>query len=91
MSNFEDTSLYSKGLEYYKKNQLDNSLSFLIKIKKKNLNTLKLISQIHLKKNNVYDAKVALKEILRLDNQSLFALNCLGDVNRLEKNFSDSK
>ena len=35
MSNFEDTSLYSKGLECYKKNQLDNSLSFLIKIKKK--------------------------------------------------------
>ena len=39
MSNFEDTSLYSKGLEYYKKNQLDNSLSFLNKIKK-NLNTI---------------------------------------------------
>ena len=91
MSNFEDTSLYSKGLEYYKKNQLDNSLSFLIKIKKKNLNTLKLISQIHLKKNNVYDAKVALKEILRLDNQSLFALNCLGDVNRLEKNYLEAE
>ena len=91
MYNFEDTSLYSKGLEYYKKNQLDNSLSFLIKIKKKNLNTLKLISQIHLKKNNVYNAKVALKEILRLDNQSLFALNCLGDVNRLEKNYLEAE
>ena len=42
MSNFKDESLYSKGLENYKKNQLDNSLDYLIKIKK-NLNTLKLI------------------------------------------------
>ena len=91
MSNFEDTSLYSKGLEYYKKNQLDNSLSFLIKIKRKNLNTLKLISQIHLKKNNVHNAKLALKEILKLDSQSLFALNCLGDVNRLEKNYLEAE
>ena len=42
MSNFEDTSLYSKGLEYYKKNQLDNSLSFLIKIKKKKFKHIKI-------------------------------------------------
>ena len=42
MSNFEDTSLYSKGLEYYKKNQLDNSLSFLIKIKKKKFEYIKI-------------------------------------------------
>ena len=43
MGNFKDEILYSKGVEYYKKSQLDNSLDFLIKIKKKNLNTLKLI------------------------------------------------
>ncbi len=35
MSNFKDESLYSKGLAYYKKNQLDNCLDHLIKIKKK--------------------------------------------------------
>ena len=35
MTNFRDESFYSKGLEYYKKNQLDNSLDFLVKIKKK--------------------------------------------------------
>ena len=46
MTNFKDEILYAKGLEYYKKNQLDNCLSFLLNIKKKNLNTLKLISQI---------------------------------------------
>ena len=34
---------------------------------------------------------MALKEILRLDNQSLFALNCLGDVNRLEKNYLEAE
>ena len=50
MSNFNDESLYSKGLEQFRKNQLDNSLNFLLNIKKKNLNTLKLISQIHIKK-----------------------------------------
>ena len=53
MSNFDDESLYSKGIEYYKKNQLDNCLDYLIKIKKKNLNTLKLISQIHIKKKTI--------------------------------------
>ena len=35
MGNFKDEILYSKGVEYYKKNQLDISLDFLIKIKKK--------------------------------------------------------
>ena len=35
MNKLNDESLYSKGLEYYKKNQLDNSLNFLNKIKKK--------------------------------------------------------
>ena len=62
MSNFNDESLYSKGLEQFKKNQLDNSLNFLLNIKKKNLNTLKLISQIHIKKNNIKSAKRTLNE-----------------------------
>ena len=35
MSNLNDESLYSKGLEQFKKNQLDNSLNFLLNIKKK--------------------------------------------------------
>ena len=91
MTNFEDKILYSKGLEYYKKNQLDNCLSFLIKIKKKNLNTLKLISQIHIKKNNLNDARVTLYEILSLDKKSFFAFNWLGDVNKLEKNYLDAE
>ena len=36
MTNFSDEELYSKGLEYYKNNELDNSLDILIQIKKKN-------------------------------------------------------
>ena len=91
MTNFKDEILYAKGLEYYKKNQLDNCLSFLLNIKKKNLNTLKLISQIHIKKNNFDDAKLTLNEILDLDKKSLFALNYLGDVNKLEKNYFDAE
>ena len=91
MNNFKDESLYSKGLEYYKKNQLDKCLGFLAKIKKKNLNTLKLISQIHIKKNNLNDARVTLNEILILDKESLFALNYLGDVSKLEKKYSDAE
>ena len=39
-----------QGLELYKKNQLDNSLKFLMRIENKDLNTLKLLSQIHIKK-----------------------------------------
>ena len=42
MSNFKDESLYSKGLENYKKNQLDNSLDYLIKIKKKKFKYIKI-------------------------------------------------
>ena len=91
MSNFKDESLYFKGLEYYKKNQLDNCLDYLIKIKKKNLNTLKLICQTHIKKNDIKNAKITLNEILSLDKESLFALNCLGDVNKLEKNYVDAE
>ena len=49
MRNFNDESLYTKGLEQFRKNQLDNSLDFLLSIKK-NLNTCKLISQIYIKK-----------------------------------------
>ena len=91
MSNLKDEGLYSKGVEYYKKNQLDNSLDLLVKIKKKNLNTLKLISQIHIKKNNNKNAKVVLNKILSLDKKSLFALNCLGDLNKLEKNYLNAE
>ena len=50
MVNLSDESLYSKGLEQFRKNQFDNSLGFLLSIKNKNLNTFKLISQIHIKK-----------------------------------------
>ena len=74
MGNFKDERLYSKGLEYYKKNQLDISLDFLIKIKKRNLNTLKLISQIHIKKNNIDNAKQALNEILSFDKEICFSI-----------------
>jgi len=91
MGNFKDEILYSKGVEYYKKSQLDISLDFLIKIKKKNLNTLKLISQIYIKKNNIDNAKQALNEILSFDKENLFALNYLGDVNKLEKNYLDAE
>ena len=35
MKNFNDESLYTKGLEQFRKNQLDNSLDFLLSIKKK--------------------------------------------------------
>ena len=42
MTNFKDESFYSKGLEYYKKNQLDNSLDFLVKIKKKKFKYFKI-------------------------------------------------
>ena len=91
MSNFNDESLYSKGLEQFKKNQLDNSLNFLLNIKKKNLNTLKLISQIHIKKNDFENAKISLGKILNLDKTNIFALNCLGDLNRSEKNYEEAE
>ena len=91
MSNFKDENLYSKAIEYYKKNELDNCLGFLIKIKKKNLNTLKLISQIHIKKNNLNNAKVTLNKILSLDKKNLFALNYLGDVSKLEKDYLEAE
>ena len=91
MSNFNDESLYSKGLEQFRKNQLDNSLNFLLNIKKKNLNTLKLISQIHIKKNDFKNAKISLGKILNLDKTNLFALNCLGDFNRSEKNYEEAE
>ena len=46
MTNFDYKSLYSRGLDLFKKNQLDKSLHFLMRIENKDLNTLKLISQI---------------------------------------------
>ena len=91
MNKLNDESLYSRGLEYYKKNQLDNSLNFLNKIKKKNLNTLKLISQIYITNNDYKNAKIALVKILKLDKENLFAINSLGDLNKIEKNYLDAE
>ena len=91
MNKLNDESLYSRGLEYYKKNQLDNSLNFLNKIKKKNLNTLKLISQIYITNNDFKNAKIALVKILGLDKENLFAINSLGDLNKIEKNYLDAE
>ena len=91
MSNFSDESLYLKGLEKFRKNQLDNSLDLLLSINKKNLNTFKLISQIHIKKNDFENAKISLGKILNLDKTNLFALNCLGDLNRSEKNYEEAE
>ena len=91
MNNLNDESLFSKGLEYYKINQLDNSLNFLIKIKKKNLNTLKLISLILIKKNDLKNAKIALNKIISYDKKNLFAINSLGDLHKIEKNYKDAE
>ena len=87
MKDIHDDKLYSLGLEHYKKNKLDNSYDCLIKIKKKNLNTFKLISNIHIKKNDFKNAKISLNKILGFDKENLFALNSLGDLNKLEKNY----
>ncbi len=91
MRNFSDESLYTKGLEQFRKNQLDNSLDFLLSIKKKNLNTLKLISQIYIKQNNLKSAKSFLNKILNLDKRNLFALNYLGDLNKSDRNYLDAE
>ena len=91
MGNFSDENLYSKGLELFKKNQLDNALNFLLSIKNKNLNTFKLISQIHIKKNDFKNAKLILSKILELDKDNLFALNSLGDLNKSEKNYDEAE
>ena len=91
MDNFSDESLYSKGLEQFRKNQLNNSLDFLLSIKNKNLNTFKLISQIHIKKNDFKNAKLFLSKILNLDKTNLFALNSLGDLNKSEKNYEEAE
>ncbi len=91
MRNFKDESLYAKGLEQFRKNQLDNSLDFLLSIKKKNLNTLKIISQIYIKQKNLKSAKLFLNKILNLDKKNLFALNYLGDLNKSERNYLDAE
>ena len=91
MGNFSDENLYSKGLELFKKNQLDNALNFLLSIKNKNLNTFKLISQIHIKKNDFKNAKLILSKILELDKDNLFALNSLGDLNKSENNYDEAE
>ncbi len=91
MSDFSDEVLYSKGVEYYKQNQFDNSLYFLSKIKNKNLNTLKLIAQIYIKKNDTKKTRIFLEKMLILDKNNIFALNCLGDVNKLEKKYTEAE
>ncbi len=91
MTNYSDEILYSKGLKQFRKNQLDNSLDFLLCIKRKNLNTFKLISQIHIKKNDYKNAKLFLSKILNLDKANLFALNSLGELNRSEKNYEEAE
>ena len=91
MRNFKDESLYAKGLEQFRKNQLDNSLDFLLSIEKKNLNTLKIISQIYIKQKNLKSAKSFLNKILNLDKKNLFALNYLGDLNKSERNYLDAE
>ena len=91
MSNFDYKSLYFRGLELYKKNQLDNSLKFLMRIENKDLSTLKLMSTIHIKKRDFSIAKATLIEILRLDKKNLFALNNLGDLSKIERNFEDAE
>ena len=91
MNNLNDESLFTKGLEYYKKNQLEDSLNFLVKIKKKNLNTLKLISIILIKKNDIKNAKIALNKILSYDKKNLFAINSLGDLYKIEKNYTNAE
>ncbi len=91
MNNLTDENLYSQGLEHYKKKQFEISLNFLNKIKNKNLNTLKLISKIYIKKIDIKNAKVTLNKILILDNENLFALNQLGDLNRIEKNYLNAE
>ena len=88
MNSINDDKLYSLGLEHYKKNKLDNSYDFLVKIKNKNLNTYKLISNIHIKKNDFKNAEITLNQILNLDKENLFALNSLGDLNKLEKKYN---
>ena len=91
MSNLKDEILYSKGIQYYKKNQLENSLHFLNKIKKKNINTLKALSQIYIRKNDNLNAKTVLGKILSLNKNNLFALNNLGDINKYEKNYVEAE
>ena len=91
MSNLKDEILYSKGIQYYKKNQLENLLNFLNKIKKKNINTLKALSQIYIRKNDNLNAKTVLGKILSLNKNNLFALNNLGDINKYEKNYVEAE
>ena len=63
----------------------------MLSIKNKNLNTFKLISQIHIKKNDFKNAKLFLTKILNLDKTNLFALNSLGDLNKSEKNYEEAE
>ena len=78
MSILDDQELFSKGLQLFKDNNLDNSLNYINKIKNKNLNTLKLLSQIYKKKNDVKNTKIILNKIMNLDKKNLYALYNLG-------------
>lgn len=91
MSILDDQELFSKGLQLFKDNNLDNSLNYINKIKNKNLNTLKLLSQIYKKKNDVKNTKIILNKIMNLDKKNLYALYNLGEISREEKNFIEAE
>lgn len=87
MNKYDDQSLYSKGLESFKKNKLDEALELFKKIENQNINSLNILSKICIKKNEIKNAKNYLNKILNLDKENLFALISLGDVYKMEKNF----
>ena len=87
MNKYDDQSLYSKGLDFFKNNKLDQALELFKKIENKNINSLNILSKICIKKNEIKNAKNYLNKILNLDKENLFALNSLGDVYKMEKNF----
>ena len=91
MSILDDQKLFSKGLQLFKDNNLDNSLNYINKIKSKNLNTLKLLSQIYKKKNDIKNTKIILNKIINLDKKNLFALYNLGEISKIEKDFKKAE
>ena len=46
MNKYDDQSLYSKGLEFFKKNKLDEALELFKKIENQNINSLNILSKI---------------------------------------------
>ena len=91
MNKYDDQSLYSKGLEFFKKNKLDEALELFKKIENQNINSLNILSKICIKKNEIKNAKNYLNKILNLDKENLFALISLGDVYKMEKNFTQAE